>query len=202
MEHSYLKAKIKDDDNMPIYWLNNLPIGLLLTGKDGQIYWTNLYLQNLLEYTHNELLDITWKDLTIGARDLLADEVMVEELYRGDRPSYSLIKTYSSKTRRSIPVRITVFRYPVPSETDPALIYFLVAVVPLNIERDVVLEAIDALSKKVAVPSLGNAIEGFVGWARVNPKVAWIMGAALGLILWGQGFVEFVELLRKLLAGT
>jgi diguanylate cyclase (GGDEF)-like protein/PAS domain S-box-containing protein len=69
------------------------PIGMALVGVDGRFLRVNRALSDLVGYAEDELLTLTFQDITL-AEDLDADMVLFEEVMAGARTSYTMEKRY------------------------------------------------------------------------------------------------------------
>ena len=85
---------------------------LAISDIDGSFIWANTQFANRLGYTPRELLDISWKDLTVDSGDLDLDESLALDTLEGDIKQYHLFKQYWSKNKKPIPTPLTVARFP------------------------------------------------------------------------------------------
>lgn len=84
-----------------------LVVGAAQVADDGRFLWVNPALEEILEYTSVELLEMRWQDLTHPA-DTKADEAMIKALLSTERAQYSMTKRYITKTGRVIWISLTV----------------------------------------------------------------------------------------------
>lgn len=74
----------------------NATIGMALVGPDGSWIRVNKSVCDITGYTEEELLKLTFQDIT-HPEDLDLDIHLLEELIRGERPSYTMEKRYFHK---------------------------------------------------------------------------------------------------------
>jgi PAS domain S-box-containing protein len=109
------------------------PIGMAFVSVEGKFLRVNKALTEILEYSEWELLDKTFAEITSGA-DLQADLKAVEELKKGTRSFYSLRKSYITKGRELIEVRVYVQSiYEDDSHEPKKVIYFLSTIIPCEV---------------------------------------------------------------------
>ncbi len=82
-------------------------IGMAIVSPDGKWLDVNKVLCQLTGYTKDELLQLSFNDLTLPA-DVEKDRNLVIQLLRGELTTYSLEKRYISKEKRIILVSLTV----------------------------------------------------------------------------------------------
>ena len=83
------------------------PIGMALVGVDGRFLRVNRALCDLVAYAEDELLGMTFQDIT-HAEDLDADLALIEEILRGDRADYTMEKRYVRADGRVISALLAV----------------------------------------------------------------------------------------------
>jgi PAS domain S-box-containing protein len=84
------------------------PYGVSVVDKEGYWKWVNHRLCDLLGYTSSELTSgMTWQDLTPDAKEREHDQKMVDKVLSGDIPSYTMLKTYRTKSKREILCKLT-----------------------------------------------------------------------------------------------
>ena len=109
------------------------PIGMAFVSVEGKFLRVNKALTEILEYSEWELLDKKFAEITSGA-DLQADLKAVEELKKGTRSFYSLRKSYITKGRELIEVRVYVQSiYEDDSHEPKKVIYFLSTIIPCEV---------------------------------------------------------------------
>jgi two-component system CheB/CheR fusion protein len=82
-------------------------VGMALVGLDGCWLRVNHKLCAIVGYTHEELMGLTFQDVT-HPDDLAADLAYVERLLAGDITTYALEKRYVRKDRSLVWVNLTV----------------------------------------------------------------------------------------------
>ena len=82
-------------------------VGIAHVAPDGAWLNVNHRCLEILGYSHEELLQLTFSDIT-HPDDLEADWALVRELLEGKRSTYSMEKRYYTKDRRLIWVNLTV----------------------------------------------------------------------------------------------
>jgi PAS domain S-box-containing protein len=85
----------------------NAAVGIAHVGLDGQWLRVNDRLTEIVGYTKNELLGLTFGDIT-HPDDLEADWAKVRQLVAGEIDSYSMEKRYICKNRKQKWVNLTV----------------------------------------------------------------------------------------------
>lgn len=83
------------------------PIGMAIVALDGQWHDANPSLCELVGYSKEELLQMTFQDIT-HPDDFLADLALVRQLYAGKIPSYKREKRYFHKLGHIIWVSLSV----------------------------------------------------------------------------------------------
>ena len=76
--------------------MEHSPIGTALVGLDGRWIWTNIVIRDILGYSHDELNQLTFQQLT-HADDLAADLEQAEKLISGNGTAYQMEKRYIRK---------------------------------------------------------------------------------------------------------
>jgi len=76
--------------------IDNAPIGMAIVGTDGRFLRVNAALCEIVGYTNDELLALTFHDVTHND-DLAADLALLDQLVRGEIPRYDLAKRYTRK---------------------------------------------------------------------------------------------------------
>jgi diguanylate cyclase (GGDEF)-like protein/PAS domain S-box-containing protein len=75
---------------------DSAPVGIAHVAPDGRFLHVNRFLSSMLGYSHEELLSMTYQDVTYS-QDLDADNALVQEVLQGKRTSYVLEKRYLHK---------------------------------------------------------------------------------------------------------
>ncbi len=83
------------------------PIGMALVGLTGHWLRVNRAMCDVVGYTPEELIALTFQDLT-HPDDLAIDLALVEQLLRGEIPRYSLAKRYFHKAGQVVHVMLHV----------------------------------------------------------------------------------------------
>lgn len=89
--------------------LIHFPIACIDTSQ--KFVWANESYERLIGYSLTELRAKRWTEVTVQA-DVGGDLASIEAVQRGDRDSYTLSKRYCHKLGHSVPVTITVWRFP------------------------------------------------------------------------------------------
>lgn len=103
-------------------------IGISLVGLDGRLLEPNPALCRLLGYAREELVAMTYKDITYPP-DLEADMALAEELAAGKRESYTIDKRYITKSGQLTWIQLTGSRV---LDADGRLLYFIAQVQDIN----------------------------------------------------------------------
>lgn len=166
----------------------------LLSGPNGEIFGANASFCELVGYTEFELRRKGWVTLSVNDEDLQADQNTLLSLVEGHILSYSVVKSFVSKSGTPIPGHLTVIRHPQSRED---LIRCLCWFVPLAngskaalnlvvayIERHT--NATHEIAEKIATMSqdlqlkkkqtVGQRLWDSLGeWALENPKTATVV---------------------------
>lgn len=97
-------------------WARNASVCLLITGKDGDIYWSNPAFEEWSGYTQGELRALGWKKLSKPDESLDADIAAMTEVLEGNRIWYTVQKYYIPKGDRPQPGELSAVRYPLGGE--------------------------------------------------------------------------------------
>lgn len=87
--------------------LQNAPIGLAIVGLDGRFMDVNPALYDMLGYSEQELLGMTFQDLT-HPDDLEQDLAYVEQTLRGERDQYRMQKRYFHRFGHIVYIQLDV----------------------------------------------------------------------------------------------
>jgi PAS domain S-box-containing protein len=82
------------------------PVGIEQVAPDGRLMDVNDTLCEMLGYSRAELLKLKFQDIT-HPNDLPAELKLIDELHRGQRPSYAVEKHHVRKDGGVLPVRVT-----------------------------------------------------------------------------------------------
>ncbi len=83
-----------------------VPIGIEQVNLSGTLLNVNSKLCQLLGYSRDELLKMSFRDIT-HPQDLIAEEMLLTQLVTGKTRSYTIQKRYLHKDGRLVPVRVT-----------------------------------------------------------------------------------------------
>ena len=97
------EAALKDSEELFRRAFDDAPIGISLISPDGKFLTVNNYYCNLLGYTKEELLQISFQELT-HPDDLEADLDGLTQIKRGEIQTFQMEKRYISKQGEIIPV--------------------------------------------------------------------------------------------------
>lgn len=100
-----LAATEKEDQLLSFYKLDL--VGLAITSPDKRWLSINDCLCNMLEYTEQELLTMTWQEVT-HPDDLTIDIEAFTKLFANEIHSYNIEKRFISKTGKVIPTNLLV----------------------------------------------------------------------------------------------
>jgi len=92
-------------------WLKHCPAMKLVSTPDGRILWANPAFCEWSQYTLNELLKLTWMQISVPDENLKAD---IDETNNLDayNPTYQVKKQYVPKAAKPEWGQLTVMRYP------------------------------------------------------------------------------------------
>ncbi len=107
-------------DELPIdvfrTWTHNANVPLLISGKDGDIYWVNTAFEEWSGYTVGELRALGWKRLSKQDESLDADIAAMKEVVDGYRTEYTVQKYYIPKGDKPQAGELSAVRYPPSGE--------------------------------------------------------------------------------------
>jgi diguanylate cyclase (GGDEF)-like protein/PAS domain S-box-containing protein len=120
-------------------------VGIAHVGVDGRWINVNRRCCEIVGYSKEELLKLTFQELTHPA-DLHTDRTLIQELLRGERASYSVEKRYYTKGKRVVWANLTVSLVH-RSEGSPdyfiAVIEDITARVRIKAQRDEMIEILE-----------------------------------------------------------
>lgn len=169
-----------------------------ISGPKGEIHGANSAFCEMVGYTEFELKKRGWIIISVADDDLVADQQTLEDLVEGNLFSYSVVKSFISKSGSPITGHLQVIRHPQSKELiNKCLCWFVPSANGSKAALDLVVAYIekhtnathmvaekiaamsqDLLSKKAE--SVGQRLWDNLGeWALQNPKTA----GALFLIL-------------------
>ncbi len=173
-------------------------IPFLKSGPQGEVYSCNTAFCELLGYSEHEVKRKGWIELSINNEDLDADRSTVIGLVSGHIQTYTVIKSYISKSGTPVPGQLWAIRYPEGREPMQFALCWFVPLAngnkaALNLVTDYiekhtnatheVAERIATMASELNIrksQTVGQRLWDTVGeWALSNPKVA----AVLFLIL-------------------
>ena len=120
-------------------------VGIAHLGIDGRWLDVNRRCCEILEYSKEELLHLTFAEITHPA-DLDTDRELVQELLRGERSNYSIEKRYNTKGKRLVWVNLTVS---LVRKTDGSPDYFISVIeditsrMRIKAQRDEIIEVLE-----------------------------------------------------------
>ena len=98
-----LEQQVRDNEELFRRAFDDAPIGVALVSPTGQFLRVNRYYSDLLEYSLDELLQMSFQDL-IHPDDLAADLVGLEQMNQGVIQTFQVEKSLITKTGIVIPV--------------------------------------------------------------------------------------------------
>lgn len=97
-------------------WVETSRIMCLVTGLNGEVYWTNKEFREFIKYTDSEfnrsINPITWMDFSEDGNDLNVDMAEATKCYEGKIKSYIVFKRYIPKYEEPVPVEVFIRRFP------------------------------------------------------------------------------------------
>lgn len=102
-ERKQTEESLRESEELFRRAFDDSPIGIALVSPTGQFLKANTYYCNLLEYTEEELLTLTFQDLTHLA-DLEADLNGFRQIMTSEIPYYHIEKRYITKQGIVVPV--------------------------------------------------------------------------------------------------
>jgi diguanylate cyclase (GGDEF)-like protein/PAS domain S-box-containing protein len=156
------------------------PIGMALVGLDGSFMRVNRALPEIVGYEPDELLGLTFQDIT-HPDDLEADLALLRELLAGRRRSYQMEKRYVRADREQAWVLLSVSLVR-DEEGEP--LYFVSQIEDVTERRrsqDALLEAEDRFRSAFEEAPIGMAMTAVDGrFLRVNRALCEITGYSRG----------------------
>lgn len=190
------------------HWLRHTSTPMLATLLDGTILWANRSFEEMIGYSSVELYGkhepntIKWTDLTVDHGDLHYDQVMAKSVIDGEIQDYQITKQYKTKTGSLVDVIIHVTRYPSAGSFQ----CFLVSIYALKVDvqqtyeelrevRAILFDLCAIMDKANINQSLGTAVYNFLS---SNPKVAYLIGGVLSVLLFGSRVIEIIQEIKSL----
>jgi len=161
-----VKAELKSRDSLAGYLWTEAREGMAFVSNEGKMELVNPSFARLLGYSVHELEGQTFSSITIGA-DVAHDIAEFEKLLSGEIREYTMVKTYNTKARTTITVRLRAVNF------DTGLLV-LGAILP-----------VDTLSLEQLPPEdARKIISMLVGrWAVENwKKLACFLAAVMGIV--------------------
>lgn len=142
-------------------WFTNCPIPLLRGKLNGEILGCNPSFEREFGWNSVEFQSghANWKDMTPVDSELVDDQLLAQEVAKGERSEYHFFKKYRRKDGVLRDVRIHVMRRPSQSPiplTKEGDIEFFVTVTPIDTSFSMVTEALTDFS--VALHSTSNKL--------------------------------------------
>jgi PAS domain S-box-containing protein len=128
-------------------------VGIAHVSREGNWLRVNQKLCDIVGYTREELLELTFQDITYP-EDLDADLAKVRDMLSGAIPTYTMEKRYIRKNGSMIWIQLTVAMAQ-GSETEPA--YFISIVEDIN-ERKLLEEQLRQSQKMEAIGRLAGGV--------------------------------------------
>src|SRR6516225_3376962 len=105
-ERKQAEARIRESEERFRRVFEEGPLGLGLLSRDFRIMQVNSALCQMLGYSEDELLEMTFADIT-HPDDLRTDVELAERLFRGEIPSYRIQKRYIKKNDEILWMNLT-----------------------------------------------------------------------------------------------
>lgn len=153
-------------------------VPMALVRLDHRFSRCNRAYCKMLGYSESELKLRRWQDVTFPD-DIPGDEDSANSLKSSDSDGYTLIKSYITKDRLILGVRLSVLA--IRNDNGELLGYFIAAL-PIN--------------HHAAPPSPAQPFS-ILDWAVKKPKDAALLGVSLGLLLGRDGITELLKLWLK-----
>ena len=148
--------------------VDNSTMGIALSGEDGKIIKTNAALENLLEYTNEELLTLSVKDISFKGDEKLTKENL-KKLSTGEIDRFTINKRYKSKLGKIIWARTSAAAVRNP---DKSILYRVALVEDITEE----------LKKEALLEALNNLMASILGKTDIY-EIAWeITKNTIGLV--------------------
>lgn len=214
----------KNNDTLEVFfsWVKRTKVLLIISGVNGEMYWSNQAFQNFIKYSEYELAKLTWSEISVNDSNLEADLEMSHKCAKGEIPGYSIQKQYIPKGQKPEWVCLDVLRY--PENLSSPFKFFLVAVKPMQedsidsladmmrITHEVVLE-LKAISERLCtiesslseafIPKEMNPLENiFVSIAKIigeNPKTSSAIFIIILIMILGSELVNSIETFKNLI---
>jgi PAS domain S-box-containing protein len=151
----------KDNERMKLFFERQL-VGMAITSPEYGWIQTNEKLQQMLGYTHEELVKLTWTELTYPD-DLRADLDQFEKLLRGEIEDYMLEKRFMRKDGSIVYTNLAVSCV----RNDDRTVNYVLALLEDITERKAVQEALADRERELR--SLADSSPGMMGSFYLRP---------------------------------
>lgn len=151
----------KDNERMKLFFERQL-VGMAITSTKYGWIQTNEKLQKMLGYTHEELVKLTWTELTYPD-DLSADLYQFEKLLRGEIEDYMLEKRFMCKDGSIVYTNLAVSCV----RNDDRSVNYVLALLEDITERKAVQEALADRERELR--SLADSSPGMMGSFYLRP---------------------------------
>lgn len=183
-------------------WLRETKCPMMASKADGSILWCNDACEELLGYPSVQLQSISWKEITVDAKDLKTDQELVQQLINGERSGYVIQKRYRHRDGSPINVKIHVMKWPEGEMTD----FFLVTVFPLDSLDYVIAEEISQLHKLLIQinekrTGMASVIDIFEFCGKIytnNPIVCTVVAVFVLALLIGDSVFDKVQRIKEI----
>lgn len=168
-----------------LFWAENSSNMLLVSGPDGEIYWTNKAFRQFIKYSETEFTrqndPITWFQITKPGSDLNTDMTDALKCLHGKIKEYNAQKYYIPKYEAPVLVDIEVKRFPIDGD-ETNFKFFLVEVhkVTNSMAYDLQLKKI-VESNNVRIQQIAK---------RIN-KMGWWYAIKIGLRLYRKTYTKY-----------
>jgi PAS domain S-box-containing protein len=105
-ERKRAAAALRESEERFRLAIDEAPIGMALVGTDGRFLRVNGALSDIVGYTKEELVSLTFQDIT-HPDDLETDLALAGQLFRGEIPRYQLEKRYIRKDGRIVNIMLS-----------------------------------------------------------------------------------------------
>ena len=148
--------------------VDNSSLGIALSHSDGKFIKTNAALENLLEYSKEELLDLTIKDVSLKEDEVITNDHL-QKLNEGTIDKFTINKKYKSKQGKVIWAKTSVAAVRNPNNS----IRYRVALVE---------DISEELKKGALLEALNNLMSSILGKTDIY-EIAWeITKNTIGLL--------------------
>jgi PAS domain S-box-containing protein len=160
-------------------------IGIALVGLDGRWLWFNQQLCDIVGYSHEEMMGLTFQDIT-HPDDLDADLGQARRLRAGEITTYSTQKRYVRKDKSVVCIKLTASLVSTP----PGQHDYLISVVEEITQRDLAVELFRTLADSIPQLCWVAVPEGYIVW--YNRRWVDYTGRTLEQ-MWGRKWVPVLD---------